>query len=196
MKTTFQLLGMVLVITTALSSCSSTEDIKLPNVLSSNMVLQRGGETAVWGWAPEGRQITVLFRDATYKTRSGEDGKWKVMVETGKAGGPFSMTIKGKNKIQLENILVGDVWVCSGQSNMEWPLVNAIGADEEIEQADFPEIRLLQVENNAQPEPVDDIPPAGWVECNPLNVSNFSAVGYYFGKKIHQETGVPIGLIS
>ncbi|MBN1927258.1 MAG: hypothetical protein JW798_15600 [Prolixibacteraceae bacterium] len=196
MKTTFQLLGIVLVITTALSSCSSTEDIKLPNVLSSNMVLQRDVETAVWGWAPEGRKITVQFRDAKYETHSGEDGKWKVMIETGKAGGPFSMTIKGKNKIQLENILVGDVWICSGQSNMEWPLVNTIGADEEIEQADFPKIRLFQVENNAQPKPVDDTPPAEWVECTPLTVANFSAVGYYFGKRIHQETDVPIGLIS
>ncbi|HPR32184.1 MAG TPA: sialate O-acetylesterase [Prolixibacteraceae bacterium] len=196
MKRMLKMLYLILVITGVLVSCSSTEEIRLSNLLTSNMVLQRDGETAIWGKASAGRKVTVQFRDAEYTTKAGENGNWKVMIRTGDAGGPFEMRIKGKKEILLENILVGDVWLCSGQSNMEWPLVNTLDAENEISAADFPSIRLFQVENNAQALPVDEVPPAEWKLCSPETAPAFSAIAYYFGKMIHQETGIPIGLIS
>lgn len=171
-------------------------NVKLPYVLSSNMVLQRDAKTAIWGWADPGEKITVEFRNESVNTKATNDGHWLVKIQPGDAGGPFEMKIKGKDELRLENILVGDVWVCSGQSNMEWPLVNANGGSEEVKNANYPNIRLFQVENNASPVPVDNTAAAKWEVCNAETVPGFSAIAYYFGKKIHLETGVPIGLIS
>lgn len=171
-------------------------EVRLPQLLSSNMVLQRNSETKVWGWADPREKITVSFGEQTLKTRAARDGRWEVKLRTGNAGGPYTMTISGKNQIQLENIMLGDVWLCSGQSNMEWPLINTIKGPEEVAAASHPNIRLFQVENNASPLPADDTAPAQWAVCAPETVAAFSAVGYHFAKKIHLETGVPIGLIS
>jgi sialate O-acetylesterase len=171
-------------------------EVTLPNVLSSNMVLQRGGTTTIWGWAQPGEKIRVTFRGNNYQVKTDKKGNWKTAVTTGEAGGPFVLTIEGKNKIQLDNILVGDVWVCSGQSNMEWPLRQTDGGELEATKANFLNIRLFQVANNAALAPVDDVAKTTWVECTPATAIDFSAVGYYFGKEIHAQTSVPIGLIS
>ncbi|MGF7141177.1 sialate O-acetylesterase [Roseimarinus sediminis] len=179
-----------------LSFTMAKAEIRLPQLISSNMVMQRNSETRVWGWADPREKITVSFGEQTLKTRTAKDGRWEVKLSTGDAGGPYTMTISGKNKIQLDNIMLGDVWVCSGQSNMEWPLINTIKGPEEVAAASHPNIRLFQVENNASPLPADDTAPAQWAVCSPETVAAFSAVGYHFGKKIHLETGVPIGLIS
>jgi sialate O-acetylesterase len=160
------------------------------------MVLQREKGTAVWGWAKAGEKITVTFRGETATCKTDKQGNWKVKIPTGTAGGPFQLTIEGKNKITLDNILVGDVWVCSGQSNMEWQLKNADNGKAEGMKADFPNIRFLTVQKNAAAQPVDNIAPASWQLCTPETAPDFSAVGYFFGKKIHLETGIPIGLIN
>jgi len=110
-------------------------------------------------------------------------------------GGPFTMLIAGKNKIELTNIMLGDVWVCSGQSNMEWPVSRANNAEEEIVAANYPDIRLFHAPRNIQFKPDDDVSSGEWKVCSPETVSNFSAVGYFFGRHIHQETGVPVGLL-
>lgn len=171
-------------------------DVKLPYVLSSNMVLQRNAETSIWGWADKGEKVTVTFRGKSLSAETNSDGKWMVKVPVGKAGGPFELVVKGRNTIVLENILAGDVWVCSGQSNMEWPLSQVDGASLEIQSAQYPAIRLFHVGNNAAANPADNTAPAQWQVCTPQTVAAFSAVGYYFGKNIHLETGVPVGLIS
>jgi sialate O-acetylesterase len=171
-------------------------DVTLPYVLSSNMVLQRNLDIKVWGWAAPAEQVTVTFRGKTVKTKADKQGNWLVKLPSGVEGGPFEMQIVGKNQITLANILVGDVWVCSGQSNMEWQLKNATNGVAEGKKADYPNIRLFTVQKNASPLPVNNTAPANWQVCAPETAPDFSAVGYFFGKKIHVETGVPIGLIS
>ncbi len=171
-------------------------EVRLPQVIGSNMVVQRDMDARIWGWALPGEKITVEFRGQAVKTKADKAGKWLAHVPSGQAGGPFELVVQGKNKIVLENILVGDVWVCSGQSNMEWPLRMALNGEAEARSAVYPNIRLFQVQKNASAVPVDDVAPAQWQLCNPNTALHFSAVGYFFGKKIHLETGVPIGLIN
>lgn len=171
-------------------------NVKLPQLLSDNMMFQRDMEIKIWGWADKNENITVKFNDAVKKTKTGKDGKWKVIFPAMKAGGPYEMTVSGKNEIRIKNILVGDVWICSGQSNMEWTVANSNNAEKEISGADYPLIRLLEIGHNLQYSPVDDVPETGWKVCSPKSIPSFSAVGYFFGRKIHQETGVPVGLIS
>jgi sialate O-acetylesterase len=179
-----------------ITNISIIAKVTIPHVLSSNMVLQRNTETKIWGWANENENIAVSFRGQSVKTTASSSGNWSLNIQTGKAGGPFVLSIKGQNTIILENILVGDVWVCSGQSNMEWPLIETKRGPEEVKNANYPGIRLFKVENNAAIEPVNDTAPAKWRVCSPETVAPFSAAGYHFGKNIHLETGVPVGLIS
>jgi len=186
----------LLLIVGILFASSIAANVRLPYVISSNMVLQRDTKTSVWGWASAGENVTVSFRGNTATIKTGADGSWKVKIETGKVGGPFDLTVKGNNTILLENILVGDVWVCSGQSNMEFALKNSTNSDYEIRKANYPTIRLFQVPNNTSATPVENTLSAKWEVCSPETVPGFSAVGFYFGKKINQETGIPIGLIE
>ncbi len=171
-------------------------DIKLPAVIGDNMVLQRGGSAPIWGWADAGEKVTVA---ATWggkaEATAGQDGKWMVKVELPTSAGPFEITIAGKNTITLKNILVGEVWVCSGQSNMEWPVRQAADSNAEIASANYPQIRLFTVTKKVADKPESDC--AGkWQECNPQTVWGFSAVGYFFGRYLHKELNAPIGLIN
>ena len=129
------------------------------------------------------------------KATADADGKWKVTIEGLAAGGPFEMTVKGKNTITLENVLVGEVWVCSGQSNMAMRLGGCSNAKEEAAKASFPKIRFFRVKNVTAEKPLDSTE-GQWVECSPTTVVGFSGVGYFFGRKLHQELGVPVGLIN
>ena len=169
--------------------------VKLPRILGNNMVLQRDAECKIWGWASKGEKVTVTFRELVKTAKAGSDGRWMVTFPPMHEGGPYQMKISGKNTITLENILIGDVWVCSGQSNMEMSVSVSNNAQEEIAAASYPQIRLFHVPHNIQFTPADDIGQGEWQECNPATFSNFSAVGYFFGRYIHQETGVPIGLL-
>jgi sialate O-acetylesterase len=175
---------------------SALPNVKLPGALSSNMVLQRNKEIRVWGWADKGEKVTVTFNNKSESAKAGNDGKWSLVLPSMKEGGPFTMTVKGKNEIKLENILLGDIWVCSGQSNMEWSLKNTNNAAKEIADANYPDIRLLSIPKNMQYVPAEDVAGIKWEVCSPESVPGFSAVGYLFGRDVYKSAGVPIGLIN
>ena len=172
-------------------------EVKLPEVLSSNMIFQRNEEITVWGWADKGESVKVNFNNLNRSAKASKDGKWKVVFPAMTEGGPYKMNVQGKkNSIVLENILIGDIWICSGQSNMEWSVGRSDNAEEEIRNANYPNIRLLTIHKKTELNPVDDVTPTEWKLCTSENIPGFSAVGYFFGRKVHTETGVPIGLIN
>jgi sialate O-acetylesterase len=169
-------------------------DVKLPAIISDNMVLQAGATLPIWGWADAGEQVTVTLGDQKKTATPADGGKWMVKLDPVKAGGPVEMTIAGKNSIAIKNILVGEVWVCSGQSNMEWTVANAHNVTEEAPKANFPQLRQFLVQKATSYQPKTDVV-GNWVECSPETVKGFTAVGYFFGKDIHKALGVPVGLV-
>lgn len=177
------------------SSIHSIADVTLPRIFSSNMVLQQGTEIPVWGWANQGERVTVTLNKSTVSARAGRDGKWKVKLPRFDYGGPYTMTVSGRNKIVFDNVMIGEVWIASGQSNMEWQLSQSKNAEEEIAAAEYPNIRLFQVPRTVAQLPQDDISSGEWKACTPENVTGFSAVAYFFGRELHQKLNVPIGLI-
>jgi sialate O-acetylesterase len=172
-------------------------DVVLPAVIGDHMVLQRETSAPIWGWAAPGERVRVEggWPGATAETAADERGRWQVRIPTGAAGGPFTMTISGSTSITLENVMIGEVWICSGQSNMEWPVTRARNAAEEIDTAHHPGIRLFTVPNTIATRPRIDCR-GSWVECSPATVRSFSATGYFFGRDLHQRLDVPIGLIA
>jgi sialate O-acetylesterase len=187
-------------ILTVIALTISTQIIKanvsIADIFSDNMVLQRNLNLKVWGSADPGEKLTVSFNGQNLKTRADKKGKWSVILEPMQAGGPLTMTIQGKNELVFHNILIGDVWICSGQSNMQRPVSSSNNAEKEIESADYPQIRLFTVPHQMSNVPIEDMPNDSWQVCTPENVKNFSAVGYYFGRDLQQKINVPIGLIS
>lgn len=178
----------------ALLGTPAFADVKLPAIISDNMVLQQETPAGVWGWADAGEKVTVKFAGKSAEAVADTTGKWKVKLEGLVAGEPGEMTIAGKNTITLKNVVAGEVWVASGQSNMEWIVKNSKDADAEIKAANFPAIRMYTVKKNPQAEPVDDT--AGkWEVCTPDTVPNFSAVGYFFARRVYQTIKQPIGII-
>src|SRR5690606_4063329 len=123
-------------------------DVKLPKIFANHMVLQRSQEIPVWGSADPRERIEVTFQNKTYTTRADKAGQWKLKMASAEAGGPFVLTVKGKNTITVQDVLVGDVWLLGGQSNMEWPLSQTIGGEDSIKAADYPQIRLFEVGKN------------------------------------------------
>ena len=185
-----------------LSSCVLA-DVKLPAIISSNMVLQQNSNAALWGWADVGEDVSITntWNNQTVRTVADQNGEWKLILKTIKAGGPYSITIKGKNSVELANVMLGEVWLCSGQSNMEFPLekqdgwkTGSVNAEQEIAQANYPNIRLFTVQKTTSGVPLKDVK-GTWSECSPSTARRFSAVAYYFGKELWKETGIPIGLI-
>ncbi len=169
-------------------------DVRLPALVSDNMVLQQKTVVPIWGWAEEGEVVTVQIQNQKVTVIT-KDGKWMVRLKPLTAGGPYRLTVQGKNLIELKNVLVGEVWICSGQSNMAWQLKQTDGAEAEIAKANYPQIRLFTVPRLETDKPVDDLK-AVWKETTPETVPTFSAVGYYFGRDLHQALRVPIGLIN
>ena len=169
-------------------------DVKLPALIGSNMVLQQGRPVRVWGTADPGERVVVRVKNQQKVTTAGETGAWQVRLGPLDAGGPFEMTIEGKNRIALRNVMAGEVWVCSGQSNMWWPVEFSANSRQEIAEASYPKIRLFAVGLKATADPQRDVQ-GQWVECNPKTVGGFSAVSYFFGRQLHQALGVPVGLI-
>lgn len=160
------------------------------------MVLQRDMELPVWGWADPGEEVQVkLGNQPAVSTKAGDDGKWRVTLAPTAAGGPFGLTVTGRNTVVLEDVLVGEVWLCSGQSNMEWPVSAVANAEQEIADANHPLIRHIKVPKRPAGFPADDIE-ADWQVCSPDAVPGFTAVGYFFGRYLQQELGVPVGLVN
>lgn len=171
--------------------------LRLPAVISSGMVLQRESAAPVWGWADVGQEVTVKVAGQTKTAQAGEDGKWMLKLDPLAAGGPHRVEISaGAEKVALENVLVGEVWLCSGQSNMEWAVNSSNNPQEEVAAANYPNVRLFYIAKRPATQPQDDVP-SKWAECSPQSVGGFSAVGYFFGRHLHKELdGVPIGLIG
>ena len=172
-------------------------DIKLPAIIGDNMVLQRGKVVPIWGWAEPGEEVmvSVSWHSMQWGVKAGADGKWMFRMKCPEAGGPYEMTLKGKNTITLKNIMAGEVWVCSGQSNMEWPTAAAANGTQEVAAADYPNIRLFTVKKKIADAPEADCV-GSWSQCSPQTVGGFSAVGYFFGRHLHKELDVPVGLIN
>ena len=170
-------------------------DIKLPNIFSDHMVLQKSARVPIWGSAEPGEEVTVSFNGVSAAAKADADGKWMLTLNLEDfAPGPFEMTVAGKNKITLTDVVVGEVWVASGQSNMQFILKNAIGAEAEIARSANPLLRQFAVKTNATSESMDDVE-GKWVSASPETVGNFTAVGYFFAKMLQKELSIPVGLI-
>jgi sialate O-acetylesterase len=172
-------------------------DVKLPAIFGDHMVLQRDQKDRVWGWADPGEEVTVTVSpgDQSKQATAGADNKWQVMLDPLPVGGPYTITVKGKNTVTYQDVLSGEVWICSGQSNMQWPVAAANDADLETRAAKFPGLRLITVPNRGTQEPQKDFH-GKWAICTPATVPGFSAVGYFFGRQLHETLGVPVGLIN
>jgi sialate O-acetylesterase len=170
-------------------------DVRLPAIFGDHMVLQQGQKDRIWGSADPNEEVTVTIAGQTQKTKAGSDGKWTIMLEPMPVGGPHTLTVQGKNSVKFEDVLVGEVWVCSGQSNMQWSVNVSDDSDIERLAANFPNIRLISVPQVGSQEPRDTFN-GKWERCSPQTVGNFSAVGYFFGRQLHQTLNVPIGLIN
>ncbi len=175
-------------------------DVTLPHVLSDHMVLQRDRPLPVWGSADPGEEVTVEIAGLEARATADPSGKWRVELPPLEAGGPHTLTVSGRNSISLEDVLIGEVWLCSGQSNMEMGISVVANGAEEAAAADFPRIRLYEVPRNPRGEPQDDVA-ARWLVCAPETIvqgdwGGFSAVAYCFGRELQRELDVPIGLID
>jgi len=177
-------------------------EIKLPAIFGDNMVLQQQTEAAIWGTALKNTtvKVTTSWNSKNYSTRSGNDGKWKLKVVTPSAGGPYEVSVSDGTTLKLKNVMIGEVWICSGQSNMEMPVKGYMnqpitGSNETIATSSNPSIRLFTVKKETRLQPVDDFT-GSWKKCEPENVSEFSATAYYFGLMLYRSLNVPIGLVN
>ncbi|MFH6936298.1 sialate O-acetylesterase [Flavobacterium sp. FlaQc-30] len=181
-----------------LLSFAINAQIKLPRLISDGMILQRDAKVNIWGWASPNEKVELEFNRKTYKTKTAQDGKWSIQLPSQKAGGPFEMTLKGSNTIVLKNILFGDVWLCSGQSNMELPMerikdkykdIVAKASNSNIRQFLVPDEYYFEKERT-------DFSSGSWIEANPTSVLQFTGVGYFFASEIYEKYKIPIGLIN
>jgi sialate O-acetylesterase len=177
----------------ALGAIAVQADVK-PNPLFTNgAVLQRGQVVPVWGTAEDGEKVTVELGKQKVSTTA-KDGKWRVDLQPLEVGDALTMTISGKNTVEVKNLLVGEVWVCSGQSNMEYKFNGAATANEDKPKANYPKLRMFTVKRTTASSPQTESV-GSWIECTPETVGGFSAVGYYFAQDLHEKLGVPIGMI-
>ena len=196
--------GIVLFVLLLIGIQPVMANISLPAIFTDNMVLQQQSDVPVWGKADPGEKVAVTtsWNSQSYEATTGSDGKWMVKVKTPAAGfTPCEISIKGKNTIRLKNVLIGEVWICSGQSNMEMPLAGwgkVMNYQQEIAEANYPAIRLLHVANTSANHPQDDVKLEGngWVECSPATIPEFSSVAYFFGRNLLKNRNIPVGLID
>jgi sialate O-acetylesterase len=193
----FRILGFMAVAATGFMASPARAELKLPSVIDDNMVLQRDMPIPIWGWADAGQTVAVTFAGKTVSATADKDGKWMVRLPAQKASDkPQTMTIQaGTATRTLGNVLIGEVWLASGQSNMEMPVSRCNNTKEEIASARYPSLRLFTVAKRPSPFPRDDVA-GNWVECSPQTVSEFSAAAYFFGRDLLGELKVPVGLID
>lgn len=171
--------------------------LRLAQLFSDHAVLQRQKEIPVWGWANPNESLQVTLGQQTIKTMADQEGRWKVNFSPMEAGGPYSLKVSAPSgNLERVDILIGDVWLCSGQSNMEWMVSQSNNFTLERKGATFPRIRHFKVGHEVALEPIDDLDTGKWVLCTPENVENFTAVGYFFAKEVIEKTGVPVGLLN
>ena len=196
-----------LLISFLLPGCALLAQVTLPTVLTSHMVVQRELPVHIWGMAAQGEQVSVTFRGETRSTQAGPLGRWSVYLKPGAAGGPFELTVQGTptassgaaapaQTITLDDVLVGDVWIASGQSNMEFAMRQAATADQDLPRAANPRIRLLMVKKKAAEYALDNVETEGWVASSPETAHDFSAVAWYFAREIEQREHVPVGVVD
>jgi sialate O-acetylesterase len=181
--------------------CANTSvvhaEVSVPAIFSSHMVLQQGVECPVWGFAAAGEKVTVTFAGQTAKATADDKGNWMVKLKPLPANAtPQTLTVAGQNTLTIEDVLVGEVWLCSGQSNMEWSLSQATDGKNEAAKADNPLIRHIKLEHRGSDAPVTDVPSKGWTNCTPQTAGAYTAVGYYFAQYLTTELKVPVGLIG
>ncbi|HET9824541.1 MAG TPA: sialate O-acetylesterase, partial [Chitinophagaceae bacterium] len=190
----FYLLPLILVSTWQLFA-----NVTLPKIFGNNMVLQRNKLIPVWGWADPNEKITIRFNHQIKSITAEKDGSWKINFDKELAGGPYQLVIKGKNTVTFNNVLVGEVWICSGQSNMEMPVegwgkVN--NYEQEIAQAKYPQIRHIKIPRAINTRPQKDIESGEWQVCSPATAGDFTAAGYFFARELYNQLKIPIGLIN
>lgn len=194
MKINGKTLALTLLLLLLVLAPAARGDVRVPSLIGDNMVLQQGRKVRVWGWAEPGERVTVSFRGGKSSARTDARGRWEVLTGPHKAGGPFELTVTGRNTLVFRNVLVGEVWVCSGQSNMEWSLANAQDGAREAAAADYPFIHLFTVAKKTAAQPLDNVE-GRWVVTTPKEAASFSAVGYFFGRELHKRLRLPVGLI-
>lgn len=172
-------------------------EVSIPSVIGSHMVLQRDVACPIWGWAAADEEVTVEFAGQKLTAKPDAAGKWLVRLQPLKANAAGQvMTIRGKNTLTLDDILVGEVWLCSGQSNMEWTVASSNNPAEEISAGNHPRIRHIKIPHVPTQKPQDNVQSDGWKAATPQTVASFTAVGYYFGRELMKELDVPVGLIG
>jgi len=184
----------LLILATILAGLA-TADVKLPSLISDHMVLQRDLPIHIWGWADAGEKVEVRLGEASASTTADQSGDWEVYLPPRGLGDALELTIAGSNRITLEDVRMGDVWVGSGQSNMVWPVSRSINADREIAEAYYPRIRLFKVALKTTDDVQNDVE-GKWMRCDGDTVENFSAVGYFFARNLHEQMNIPVGVIQ
>jgi sialate O-acetylesterase len=191
----FRLPGVAISFLFVLRPFVANADVKLPAMFSDHAVLQRDMPVPVWGWAEPGEEVTVSIAGQTHKATADDKGKWSVKLDPLSVGDPLTLVVEGKNRLERKDILVGEVWVCSGQSNMEWKVADSTNSDLEVTAANHPNIRVITITGLGSQTPVEDCN-GKWERVTPDTIKDFSAVGYYFGRELEDHIGVPIGLID
>ncbi|MBN2000959.1 9-O-acetylesterase [candidate division KSB1 bacterium] len=195
----FRLISLMFIILLCFFACSKLKkpatNIKCPVIFGDNMVLQQKVKIPVWGTADPGGKLTVKMGDQEHELTVPSNGKWRTNLSPMPAGGPFSLVITGQDTITFANVLIGEVWLASGQSNMEWRVENSDSSEKEIAAAHNENIRLFTVKRNMSNKPLDDVTSEGWKICSPQTVGEFSAVAYFFGRNLYENLNVPIGLV-
>lgn len=184
-----------LVAAVCMSSGSVRAEVKLPAILSDHMVLQRDMKLPIWGWADPNENVTVKIANQTKSATADKKGHWSVTLDPLSADQSQTLVVEAKNRVEVKDILVGEVWICSGQSNMEYKVKDCWNGDLDVASAKFPNIRLISVKGSGSQTPVEDFV-GQWNVCSPKTVGDFSAVGYFFGRELHEQVEVPIGLID
>lgn len=186
-----------LVLASICFAVSARADVKLPSIFGSSMVLQRELSVPVWGWADPDEEVTVSFGGQSKSAKADQSGRWQVKLDALEANSKGqALTVTGKNKVELTDVLVGEVWICSGQSNMEWRLNSSLNGKEEVAAANHPQIRLFDVPGHTTAATPQDNCLGKWQVCQPSTAASFSAVGYFFGRRLHDELRVPVGLVG
>ena len=182
----------------SLLSVSAFGEVRLAQLLTEHMVLQRKAPVHIWGFGTPGEAVTATFRGESRNATTDDSGRWSVWFSPiPNAGGPFELVVKGPSKtIRFTDVLSGDVWIAAGQSNMEWPVGWAANPEQEKQAAKYPEIRLVRTMHRVREFPVDDFVGTAWEPCTPASVEHFSAVGYHFGRLLHARLRIPIGVIQ